>query len=433
MKRVLLGYTNGAVTPSGITVSPALGINISRLDFNVTNEALEMPLDGFSRAAEISWSLLGDKPFLKMDFGPSVLTDYASADSIHIFTPALKEISWTDILIVSNIRHLKLNSLGQTEDFKVEGNVNFQIPKVVSVQLEAKSIIAEMDGSIYASKLIKGRLSDLNFHNLLKEQFFSGIFSVEDITVSEPKLSSPAATVNLSFNPDAKNLKIDFKELKFEAFGGSVENVKFEGNYDQGYVLRDLNINASRGVFTPGFPNFSDISTRIFKTEKNNYEARIDGSLSKYEISTSDNFLGLLPPSNFEIIVQSNKAKATVTSESSINFKNMDATNIQSTAALVLKSGSLSDIKCGFSNCALPGFDLAYKLDINDEWISGRAECRKASCGLVDLSFEVRTSDTVNIFKSLNKTGILSPLSSMYLYGIVGSGKKINKGHELKF
>ena len=42
-------------------------------------------------------------------------------------------------------------------------------------------------------------------------------------------------------------------------------------------------------------------------------------------------------------------------------------------------------------------------------------------------------NNTLNIFTILNKANILNPLSTMYLYGVISSGKKINGGHELKF
>jgi hypothetical protein len=45
----------------------------------------------------------------------------------------------------------------------------------------------------------------------------------------------------------------------------------------------------------------------------------------------------------------------------------------------------------------------------------------------------VKTSNTINIFTILNQAKILNPLSTMYLYGVISSGQKINGGHELKF
>ena len=84
-------------------------------------------------------------------------------------------------------------------------------------------------------------------------------------------------------------------------------------------------------------------------------------------------------------------------------------------------------------DCELSDFDLAYIINFDDEWVRGGANCAKGFCGLAELDHLVRTSNTVNIFTMLNQAKILNPLSAMYLYGVISSGKKINGGHELKF
>ena len=88
---------------------------------------------------------------------------------------------------------------------------------------------------------------------------------------------------------------------------------------------------------------------------------------------------------------------------------------------------------CEFLDCNLSDFDLAYMININDEWLKGSAYCPKVFCGLSDIEYLVRTSNTVDIFTILNQTNTLSPLSSLYLFGAISSGQKINDGHEVKF
>ena len=63
----------------------------------------------------------------------------------------------------------------------------------------------------------------------------------------------------------------------------------------------------------------------------------------------------------------------------------------------------------------------------------GGANCVKSFCDLAELDHLVKTSNTINIFTILNQAKILNPLSTMYLYGVISSGQKINGGHELKF
>ena len=83
IKRLILAYSDGALIPSGITVSPGLNVSISRLGFNFENEIEGQRIEGFSRASEIAWSLSREKPFLEISLGPSVVKDYATADRVN--------------------------------------------------------------------------------------------------------------------------------------------------------------------------------------------------------------------------------------------------------------------------------------------------------------------------------------------------------------
>ena len=120
IKKVILGYTNGAVIPSDITVSPTLAIKFGRLDFAVESEALEMPIEGFSRATEISWSLLGNKPFLELNFGPSVLKNHASIDKIKVTTPPFGDMTLESSLLISEVETPNVENLKKVEKLKVE-------------------------------------------------------------------------------------------------------------------------------------------------------------------------------------------------------------------------------------------------------------------------------------------------------------------------
>ena len=75
LKGLISGYSNGALKPDGITVSPRLDIGISRLEFNFESKVAGRHIEGFSRAIEIAWSLFGEKPLLEISLGPTVVKD----------------------------------------------------------------------------------------------------------------------------------------------------------------------------------------------------------------------------------------------------------------------------------------------------------------------------------------------------------------------
>ena len=68
IKRLISSYTDGVLTPSGITVSPTFDINISRIDLIYRDEIGGHRLKVF-QSNENSRSLF-DKPFLEINQGP---------------------------------------------------------------------------------------------------------------------------------------------------------------------------------------------------------------------------------------------------------------------------------------------------------------------------------------------------------------------------
>ena len=100
LKKLISGYSQGTLKASGIAVSPKLGITISQLDFIFHNRTSGVMIEGFSRATEIGWSLFGDQPFLEINFGPSVLKDYATADSVNVYIPSFEKLDWQIDLII---------------------------------------------------------------------------------------------------------------------------------------------------------------------------------------------------------------------------------------------------------------------------------------------------------------------------------------------
>ena len=155
--------------------------------------------------------------------------------------------------------------------------------------------------------------------------------------------------------------------------------------------------------------------------------------MNEYELSSSDNFIGLLLSANFVTDLQLGRSFSKLTSASKITFTTRNETNIVGAVDLDFTTEFLKNLGCRSSECELSNFALGYEIKFDDEWLMGSADCPKSSCGFSDIEHYMRTSNTVNIFAILNQEKILNPLSSLYLFGAISSGQKIDRGHELKF
>ena len=433
IKRVISGYSEGALIPSGVTVSPGLNVSISRLDFIFQNETAGQSIRGFSRATEIAWSIFGEKPFLEINLGPSVVKDYATAESVNFFTPSFQRIDWQNITVVASIDNLALNSFAKMESLTLSGNLNLNSTELSNVNIDAEKFSAGDGGSTYSVEIIRSRLSQLSLNTQIIEQLFSSAFAVEDIVVPGLDLTVPKANLQIVFTQNGKKLKVDFQDVKLSQFGGFIENIKVDGLFNQFNVLQELKVDFGDGLLFNKSPKFPEISARVKKSGDEQYVAQIQGNMEEFEVSSSDNFIGSLPGGAFVIDLQLDSAFSKVTSISKIDFNTLSAANISGTVKMGFRSELLTKLECAILDCELSDFDLAYRINFGDEWVKGSANCAESFCDLAELNHFVRTSNTLNIFTILNQAKILNPLSSLYMYGAISSGQKINSGHELKF
>lgn len=433
IKRLITGYTQGAVIASDITVSPTLKINISRIDFTIKDVTAKERIEGFSRANELSWSFSSEKPLLDLKIGPSVFKNYASANNIQIKTPPYREINWDNIFLSTDIQNLEINSYGKTDNLTFDGVYNSVASMFSNIEVVAEKISAEVGNVSYMAKALTGQVGDLNFNVPFEEQSFSGKFLLEDGMTLESNLSVNKATVNIAVNDQVKNIIVDLHDVNFLKTGGFIEQINVDGKFDNWHLGSNLSIDLSNGFFIKESPKFSSISAKINKLDNEIYDVFINGNVNTYEISNSNSLLGILPQSYFAIDVVLDRENSKLTADSKLNFNNLEATDIYSSVQLGFGFGQSRNIICRLVECEFSEFQLAYEAYIGDEWIKGGADCPKISCRYDALNYFIQTSNTIDIFTILNQVGILTPLSSLYLYSAISSGKKIVDGHELKF
>ena len=242
--------------------------------------------------------------------------------------------------------------------------------------------------------------------------------------VSEPLITVPEAIVETFVKQGVRNLNIDIDDVKILEFGGYVENVKVDGKFNKLNVLQELKIVAIDGVFAKKMPKFPKISASVNKLDDGLYRANVAGDLDEFVLSNNDNFIGSLPGANYSIELELDRAVSKLSSISKINFNNLTTSEINGEMEIGFSSEIFTNLGCGFLDCDLSDFKLAYKVNFDDERVTGSANCPESVCRFSELEHLVRTSNTVNIFTTLNEEKVLSPLSSLYLYGAISSGRK---------
>ena len=410
-----------------------LDVSISRIDYAIKNELSELYIEGFSRATQISWSLFGKKPFLEIDFGPTILKDYAVADNINVRTPPYRDIDWPNIVVAAKTGALDLLTLGKIKALTLEGNLNLESSKISNFYGEADMYTFGSDSLNWTANLIRGELSELNIDDTISEQLFTATFAMEGIAVSELNMNISEGTFEVELTEGEKIFETDLKDVRFLDFGGYLDNIKAHGGYSSENVLQYLNIDFLNGVLSSNGPSFSRIISKIINLGSENYKANIYGDLDEFDMYNSENFLGSLPRSIFEIDFEFDKKTSKASASAEIAFDEMGGGDIDASAQVAFISQQLVNGQCISDGCDFADFDLVYRLNFGDEWLTGNSTCPEQSCDLKKINNLVRTSNTANIFATLNSAGILNPLSILYLYNAISAGTKLNGGHELKF
>ena len=433
IKRLISEYSDGALIPFGVTVSPGLDVSISRLEFNFQNEIAGRHIEGFSRATKIAWSFFGEKPFLELNFGPSVAKDYATVERLKIYTPSFQKIDWHNIDLTAKINTLNLTSFSKMNSMTLVGNLNLGYKKISNVNIYAEKFIAENNSSNFSANLIVGEINELDLKAPLSDQLLSSTFSMENIIVSKPNLTSPEAIIQILVDEGARNFNINLHDVKLSDYGGTIEKLKVDGSLNHFNALQKLHLTSIDTSLSNKLPKFPEISMRINRSGEEHYQANIEGNLEEFELTASDNYIGRLPGGDFVIDFWIDRAVSKVTSKSKINFNTFNATDIVGNVELDFSSELLTNLRCAFSYCKLSDFNLFYKINFNDEWVRGSVNCQSSLCSIKEMDHIVRTSNTNNVFKILNQTNIINPLFSLYFFNEISAGQKINEGHELKF
>ena len=431
VKKLVALYSNGTVTLSNVSISPKLDISVGRLDFKVNQ--LGVPVNGFSRSTEITWSIFNEKPFLSFELGPTVIKNFMVADGIKINTNTFREFDWQDVYLILNSQNLQISSYGTAADFTLQGNYQRNSRRLLNLRFDGKNITANDEILPWSASSISALIDTLDLKLPLKEQF-SGSFWANEIILND--LISRVLILNGTVyqNMKSKDIKLSLKNVQFEGFGARTEEINISGKYNHQGTLEDLLVNFINAEFSDGNGLLPELSVEIIKENANNYGALMKGHFREFMLNIEENFIGTIPATDFIIDLDLNTKQAKVETDTIISFSTADGSKISGTAGIKLVADQF-DIRslCIEKDCEFSNMEFEYQLSLANEWLRGRSYCQAVPCDFDGLSHFVETSNTVNIFTHLNEAKILNPLSSVYLYSVVSSGDKIDGGHQLKF
>ncbi len=434
VKRLVSSYTDDAIKLSNVSISPLLDVSIGRVDFNIQNNRNGIPLSGFSRSTEIIWSLKTDRPFLSFDIGPTFVKSVFSVENIKIHTPSYYTMDLQNWFLAGHAYRLDMNSLGMIDQIYLEGGFDRQSNKIYDLNFDVQMVDLKNGGSNLSAASVTGDLIEFNLGASVEEQTSTGRFEARNVLFEKPDLSIENARGAFDIAPAVKNITLKLQNTDFSTFGGAVNEIKLNGQYDKNYLLRSLNINLTDGDFGDNSPKFSNITAEMLKGNRTQYELNAVGESHEFEIYDGDNYVGLLPSTDFNLNLEFDVKTSNFQGNSTINFAGLDVAEVNSSLEFGFNIQNFKSINdCAISQCKISDLYFKYQLTLDDDWINGSSACYDTYCNLDAMNHMLTTSNTEKIFTVLNRANVLNPLYSMYLYAAVSSGQKINTGHKLKF
>jgi len=435
IKRVIFKYTDGAIITSDIEVSPALDITIGRLDFKIASIGSEQPISGFSRSTEISWSFWDNQPFLTVDIGPTVIKDILTAENVKLNTSSYHELVWQDLFFVSEVVGLDVSSMGEFVEVNLQGFYDHRSSQLKNILYEAKDPI--LQGRLPALSLghIEGAIDKIFLNGKLDEQIVSGSFSAEKLLLGELELQVKDISGDFRLAEGGGNFELELLRLELEQLGSSISRVGIDGNYDTEGSIKNLHIDIKNGTLVDGSPNFSYLAVNLLNRDGPDFEFEFDGVVDEFEIHSADSFIGVLPTNNLKGVFQIGGERSdTVSVTSKLNFNSPTRPEIYGSAKLGLNLEPAADfMQCLSQECDASDFYFDYIINFDDEWAKGQSTCQVKPCNFEVIKHYLLTSNTTKIITKLNQVGILTPLSSLYLFGVLSAGESIDEGHQLKF
>ena len=152
----------------------------------------------------------------------------------------------------------------------------------------------------------------------------------------------------------ARKFNINLHDIKLSDYGGSIANLNVDGSFNHLNVLQELYLASADSMLSNKLPKFPEILARIKKLGGEQYQAYIEGKLDQFELSASDNFIGLLPNGDFVIDFWIDRAVSKVTSKSKINFYTFSETDIVANVEADFSSEPLTNLGSHFPTVSCP-------------------------------------------------------------------------------
>ena len=421
------------MTPSNINISPRLDIEIGRIDYAFDNFFDNGSLNGFSRSIEINWSIFGAKSFLEIDLGPTHFESFGKVDNIKINIPSYRDLDFQNILLDLEAANFESEGYGNFDVINLQGFFNQEQLKWTNIYFDV-SMLSSANFIPFAVTSAFGAVDNFSMDRSINDQDLKIQITSENLAIDEPSLLSSKSNFGFISSNGELRFELSLNDVEILSNGGNIKRVKSQAVYSKDNLLKSLETEFYNGRLASGWSNFSNISVDVSQPTTTTYIVSSNGAVDGLDMYLSDNYVGKLPPSNFQLNASIDEHSNKILSSLKINFNELNPSDLSAVfdAEAQLYGGSTIPT-CINLECTFHNLEIKYKLNLGDDWIEGTSLCQKTPCIGNALSSVLKTSNTQQVLAKLQSMEILSPISIMYFFSAINSGEKSGSGHIINF
>ena len=433
VKGVVKLYFGDQLILHDVEVSPTLDIFIKRTELNLDTKTGGKN-SGFSRAVSLDWSILAQRPFIKVLIGPTNIDGigrFQKAEAIFtrdvIFGDAEQDFSL-------GLFNVGLNNYAVVEKINAEGELSSDLSILKNVDFELLNLNSNYRFDIHLED-VSGHFDRLNLWKPVHKQNNIAEFSVQKLMGQDDRISLTQMDVTLKNSQGKVEVYSETKGVVDKLNKSSVNKIIYLGNFDLG----SGNFVDPSELFISGM-NIPQINLEIddFKgflnANSEPFSLNGGGKIANWQLMNEGQFLGRLEDGHFKI----NLALARFGSGFKIGGDLTLDTEAEPSVILTVTAdtnikGDLNKLACIDSVCSPENLRLAYSLSASGHFLRGSSVCPVAYCSGPLARHAFVTDNTSKFFQNLGQARILNPIVLATIYSQFLSGRSVGSGHEIEF
>ena len=127
---------------------------------------------------------------------------------------------------------LNTQMFGSADDLSFSGNLNRDLKKVSDISFNAKTVSLRNIKPTLSAQMITGKVDQFDLTKTLGFQVLSGSLTTGSLVGANPDFTGSDIEGRFKLSPAGKNLSIDLFNVGLSDFDGSINKVKFVGDFD---------------------------------------------------------------------------------------------------------------------------------------------------------------------------------------------------------